>query len=584
MLIDKISNEELNMIDEYRSMYAYSENAETQNGEFAPSYEVLKVWDKAKSEYLSNLLEGNLKLTKYIEFTKPEAIIRDELDDMLCGAYQGLGRVKYDATKFIEEFHQFIHSNTLRNLFEEHDIVFTDSEYRNYKWDLSYLTYVSALAKNEWQNDPIKIPLPNGKLYTINTGCKVMKVLNKIANAFNLKGFENFRLCHSQILNQKAIGGNLTISIHPLDYMTMSDNNCGWDSCMSWYDEGGYRQGTVEMMNSTCVIVAYLASNDDMEISHGKYWNNKKWRQLFIVDPNVILGIKAYPYQNDGLTKAVVEWLKELAGKNLGWNSYGEITAYNKHKGLKLTNERNTNLSLLTGYMYNDLGSLDEHWCVYNNDIPDDKLRYFKWTEDCEYTIPYSGKSQCMICGATNQDFMDDSCLACNECQNSKTCDCCDCSIYGDDYYFVDDMRYCPDCYNNEVAECCVCGEEHAIGNMEAIYIIPRLTEKEQKTLREDALRQDKFNCYEPFKDYPETMLQSYNNYYTLCSDCSYEDFKRLYLNPSAKAYRYKADYAEIACVYWDDLTKDAQEDLNYYPDVTDKSFTVKFASLIEKF
>ena len=38
----------------------------------------------------------------------------------------------------------------------------------------------------------------------------------------------------------------------------MSDNDYGWDSCMGWMNEGEYRLGTVEMMNSPCIVVAYI--------------------------------------------------------------------------------------------------------------------------------------------------------------------------------------------------------------------------------------------------------------------------------------------------------------------------------------
>ena len=76
-----------------------------------------------------------------------------------------------------------------------------------------------------------------------------MRVLSKIATAYNLPGFEDFRIAQSLVTNQANLKGYITLSIHPLDYMTMSDNNCGWDSCMSWQEEGCYRQGTVEMMN-----------------------------------------------------------------------------------------------------------------------------------------------------------------------------------------------------------------------------------------------------------------------------------------------------------------------------------------------
>ena len=56
---------------------------------------------------------------------------------------------------------------------------------------------------------------------------------------------------------------------------------------MSWFEKGEYRQGTVEMMNSECVVVAYLESTTNMTIRDGE-WNSKRWRELFVVDENVL--------------------------------------------------------------------------------------------------------------------------------------------------------------------------------------------------------------------------------------------------------------------------------------------------------
>ena len=72
--------------------------------------------------------------------------------------------------------------------------------------------------------------------------------------------WEEIRLAHSQIFNTNKMTGTLCLSIHPLDYATASDNDNGWSSCMSWRDDGCYRMGTVEMMNSPMVICAYFAS------------------------------------------------------------------------------------------------------------------------------------------------------------------------------------------------------------------------------------------------------------------------------------------------------------------------------------
>jgi hypothetical protein len=108
----------------------------------------------------------------------------------------------------------------------------------------------------------------DGSKVTITLGMKFMKALGKVVEAYNLdqEMFEEFRIAHSQILNDKKLSGRLCLSIHPLDYMTMSDNESDWGSCMSWREGGCYRRGTVEMMTSPVVVVAYLKSEIDMNL------------------------------------------------------------------------------------------------------------------------------------------------------------------------------------------------------------------------------------------------------------------------------------------------------------------------------
>ena len=132
--------------------------------------------------------------------------------------------------------------------------------------------------------------------------------------------YEAFRIWHSMLFNSAKMTGNLCLSIHPLDYITMSENDEGWSSCMNWHDEGCYRRGTIEMMNSKYVLVAYVKSeNNEIYMGNDNHWNSKKWRSLFYLDKDIITSIKGYPYQHPALVKVIIEKLEELAEANLGY-------------------------------------------------------------------------------------------------------------------------------------------------------------------------------------------------------------------------------------------------------------------------
>lgn len=590
MLIEKISDEEISLIENYRRNYAYNENSYNCHDNFISTKEILKVWENAKGEYLYKLFDTNLTLTKHLNFTKSFEELSEEFDCMMDGVSQ-FGRAGRSGNSFSDKFVKLMRTKpNFENLFGD--------SCDNVANELLRLVYNETLINNRYDGDDIDIPLPNGKMYKVRNGCKPMRALNKIAEIFHLDGFEDFRICHSQILNQKDIGGDLTISIHPLDYMTMSDNTCGWDSCMSWYNEGGYRQGTVEMMNSKCVVVAYLSAEEPMNMYPGT-WSNKKWRQLFIVDKNAILGIKGYPYQNDDLTCAVLEWLRELVKEKLGW-TYGNIVKTNNHNNpIVLPNGERVNIRLETGQMYNDWGCLENHCGLFNMNISIDDLKHVSYCDEYYYNIDYSGRSQCMVCGQTDLDtsFADESALACTCCQDSKVCDCCGEYIYGDEYYVIDDMMLCESCYEERVAECAACEEEHHVDYMHQIYVIPRWTPEEMDELRQRIIEREKDPKYRYYNhkdhyDMPE-MVTINTDYpqFSVCDDSEcLNEFCNKYLKDGCRPHVWEVEYARYTCVYWDDLKEDVKDEV-YYPvdkyksDAFDEkgSFQLRFAHMVEQ-
>ena len=98
---------------------------------------------------------------------------------------------------------------------------------------------------------------------TVKNNMRTVRTIQKVLKAMHFPHmdlFEKWRNAVSDLNINKDIKADLVFSIHPLDYMTMSDNNCDWSSCMSWTSHGSYSAGTIEMMNSNMAIIAYLES------------------------------------------------------------------------------------------------------------------------------------------------------------------------------------------------------------------------------------------------------------------------------------------------------------------------------------
>lgn len=379
------------------------------------------------------------------------------------------------------------------------------------------------LVDNVYSGPSFLIPAEftkNGRPLPVNSNCKVVKMLGKIAAALDVEvpvmycpecgsyytagetecsygcgklikssGYEMFRQAHSQVLNQKQIKGNLCLSIHPLDFITMSDNACGWDSCMKWMEEAGdYRLGTIEMMNSPCVIVAYIESKDPMWIPGGE-WNSKRWRQLYIVTREVILGNRQYPYDSDDLQGVAIRWIRELAMQIPGYGPYPEEATQLKNDSWNTIRDKNIRFHFYAGYMYND---------VY-----DYRLAYVadqKMDDDDHYSCYFSGPAVCTGCGDIIElETVDASTVQCRACDGHWRCDFCGDwhSAYDESYSVDDEYVACDWCYHNELSVCEVCGEHHRNDNVEHIYI--QFADTENEEIR------DGFN---------------YNFYVTICEDC----------------------------------------------------------------
>lgn len=400
---------------------------------------ILRYWRENKCS-LFKLLGNNLIISKDIDTILPISALTDEMWKRI--------RNNTKALRFFRKWEGFVTGLTFTN----QDID------RNY-WEL---VKKRNIAKNVYEGDTFHITKEDGKKVKIQNGMKFMKVLkifNDIYDFAAKEEFEEFRLVHSQALTAAKVSGTLSLSIHPLDYLTMSDNDNDWHSCMSWTNAGEYRIGTVEMMNSPYVVIAYFTTKDNNEFyfNNTGIWNNKIWRCLYIVDPQAMIAeIRQYPYESEILNGAALTWLRELAAANLA-TSYSSIpTTLDCTRDMftprdvihPLTGEH-LNIKFITQYMYNDFRHMHEAYFVEN------------WTfGSLLYCIDYSGTAICMCCG---EDFYPEECeeVVCCHCDSSKRCAECGSVYLSDEMEYIDGCWFCPDCREQYIDECDICGKQY---------------------------------------------------------------------------------------------------------------------------
>lgn len=393
-LVDKLSNKDKNLLNNYIHKWGVQEY-------FIGLDKWLENWNYAKQK-LYKLLGNQFIYSEDFHYHKDEKEIESAIKRLV---------EKY---KFPILFRQFIwdlkSSNKLTTILAE---------------DIETFVSYSIVKDGKISCSAIKIKKSEkAKEFRLQPGTRTMRAISRFlkyykeeVNQFNekrevnlLEKFEEFRIAHSIIISETEIKGKLNISIHPLDFLTMSDNSSNWTSCLSWSDDGSYRVGTIEMLNSNNVLCCYITSNKEMTFNiedkksnktkEGMTWNNKHWRQLFFITKDIIVNGKGYPFQNSELSKNILDKIKELAKKNLNWDYEFGVELYKdmKHINSVYTMERartyakysprKKNILFDTNGMYNDMivDNLTEYYC-YRNKVKKTKI------------INISGKTKCLCCG-----------------------------------------------------------------------------------------------------------------------------------------------------------------------------------------
>lgn len=393
------TTQEENLMRKYIEKYATSDPL--------PLDQILKPWKEAKSKYLLPLL-GGLTLSKKIN-------------------------IEHNITQ--DDIHrQFYHS----------------TEYQKFNNLLSKKT--TELYANKWCRTDPKIDYKNNSLkesYTIAdktfpANTKPYKLFKYIFNQTNstpeeFQILENFRIFHSKYLEPQKINETLVLSIHPMDFFTASDNNYDWRSCMHW-DDGEYRAGTLEMLNSPCILIAYLKGSKPFYPLRDsqEQWANKKWREYFIVTPEFISGIRGYPYNSLEIEQEVINWISELTNeKYISYTTNKDYIEDSLHNKLYFCTYR---------HMYNDFGNPHDHISAvkenYTFSRPQD---YFEYSSPAYYLD-------------IEKEIENEEDLAFYN-SNHYYCDNCGCSLSEDETIYIDNECYCQDCADNLFTWCQGCEE-----------------------------------------------------------------------------------------------------------------------------
>lgn len=327
-----------------------------------------------------------------------------------------------------------------------------------------------------------------------NTGCDIKKVpigmkLGKALGYFieNPELLDAVQTDISRCIQEDKIEGRLCLSVHPLDYLSSSENTHNWRSCHAL--DGEYRAGNLSYMLDSSTIICYLKSEEDAKLPNFPEhipWNNKKWRVLLFLSDNweVIFASRQYPFSSQtGLDHLLHIFSNLIRGKSMYSNWRSELLT-------KMTTEDGYSYNLRSKYIvvrgefielpnmvedadgsmhFNDLlksSCYTPQYVVHNDTTYAPSLKHEK--------VHIGSSCPCIYCGESDIDL--DDAMICCDCDRELGysdnddyfyCDCCGRREFREDGYWVEDMFVCDHCFNTEVITCDQCGEAYFEENIE---------------------------------------------------------------------------------------------------------------------
>lgn len=243
--------------------------------------------------------------------------------------------------------------------------------------------------------------------------------------------------------------GTLYISIHPIDYFTLSDNNNHWTSCYSITNNRSHVISTLELLSSPDVVVAYfVAENDpDFYLTDDFTWYNKNWRSLIVVDKDALVQIKGYPYQSDELNDLALDFVAEIVKDTYQYNR-------------KIEEADTKKVHVFTHRAYNDYSSTCSH--VYIAEKPSQN----------NIKIATTSEAYCLECGNEIKHSIT-SLMLCENCGDIVYC--CNCGEpinFSTDYYAEDNNGniYCEMCEDSYLYRCAKCNYNFTEDDINTIY------------------------------------------------------------------------------------------------------------------
>ena len=155
-------------------------------------------------------------------------------------------------------------------------------------------------------------------------GDKISKCIGKILDLYDITPAEkdSVLIKFSMLIQGVKAKGSAVLSIDPVDYITMSENNSNWESCHSM--SGCFRTGPFAYLQDSSTTISYVKPKDDCVFTYGDSktltYSNKNWRQivLFSKELKYATQLRQYPYTSQANQSTVASIVMNILNAKSG--------------------------------------------------------------------------------------------------------------------------------------------------------------------------------------------------------------------------------------------------------------------------
>lgn len=352
-----------------------------------------------------------------------------------------------------------------------------DDRYRN----MRLVRFLEWATMAEIFNNKIERDYTDGECL-ISAGTKLVKAFKHFETNEQLLRELQDRM--SMLIQEDKVSGKLCFSVHPLDFLSASENTHHWRSCHAL--DGDYRAGNLSYLLDKSTVICYLKTNGELvklpNFPEDVPWNSKKWRMwLFMADDwTAMFAGRQYPFFSRTALDAIKDdFLPSITSRVSNWSNWHNdyITTFpanhsadQYHRDFDLNGRH----IVMRHHIYDirslitDVGGDD---ALHFNDILDSSfyIPYYCWYRG--YGAPphwtIGSYVPCLHCNENH--IYRTSMMLCDPCEitfgnsgsdDHRYCSCCDTRTLFENMVYIEgrDDYICQDCFDEYGGVCQNCG------------------------------------------------------------------------------------------------------------------------------